>query len=679
MRFARSVGRRRQRTLYNDAVKRRLFKLVLFLLLGAVVNVAVAWGCALWHYVGEATRTPGVMLLEDGSTSWVVASYRSRMAHRMHSVWGPSALLSGQPSEATPSDLARGWTDILAPDAADGGKPTGSRVFDGRGWPMISMWSALELEFMVQQTPGLGPRASPGKVTRVTSGIELAPYSQFRSAAPQHQYRVLPLGIIWSGFALNMLVFAATGFCLVAVLRYSRLAWRIGAGHCPGCAYDLRNATHDQCPECGSLVRLARLGSPSAQRLRLAVAVAWSCLLLAALVGGGALLWPRITAHNWDAYKPTWWLVTKARSLDEAKSGSALNELIERIKDDKLPKETIASMVREALAIQADVEQPWVPQWGDVVTTARSMKLVSDEDWLAFARQALVPELVVRSRIIEGDPVAATLFLHKRAPTDQVLVVQVQHQKTSLGDQATQAQTTTRTMWPMTTMGPMTTQLNQQLPMPGRSRPPTFIDIGTGRDERFLWARPSTEQLIADVAPGKHVFDSSWTIVISEGSFGGGTTGYTTTADLFSQTIRLQANVEVLPRGTQTVERVSDESLRPAMEAALSLRYCRARRRGSAPTMISGLFDFDAPPMDFAFDVFVRSGEREWPVGQIDSEREHPWDFSGAFGGRADGVSGDQVDVILRPSQAAARQTLRITRIWNGEIVFENVPLRRDN
>ena len=648
-------------------MRRLLVTLAIFLLLGAVVNVAVAWGCAAWHYVAEATRTPGVTLLEDSSTSWMVASYRSRVAHRMHSIWGPSAVLTGQPSEASPSDLARGWTHILAPDAADEREPTGARVFDGRGWPMISMWSALELEFVVQQTPGPGPPARPGKVTRVTRGIELAPYSQFRSGAPQHQYRVLPLGIIWSGFALNTLVFAATGFCLVGALRYSRLAFRVGAGHCPGCAYDLRGAAHDRCPECGRLVRLTRLGSPGAQRLRLAVAVAWSCVVLAALAGGGALLWPRITAHNWDAYKPTWWLVTKARSLDEAKSGSALNELIKRIKDDKLPKETIASMVREALAIQADVEHPWVPQWGDVVTAARSMKLVSDEDWRAFARQALVPELVVRSRIVEGDPVAATLFLHMRAPTDRVLVSQLRQQETWLGDQTTLAQTTIRT------------QLSQRLTMPGQPRLPTIFAFGYGRNRWFPLAAWSTGQLIADVAPGPHVFDSSWTLVISEGTLGGGMTGNTTTADLFSQTIQLRANVEVLPRGTQTVERVSDESLRPAMEASLSLRYCNAQRSVLARTMISGLFTFDAPPMDFAFDVFVRSGEREWPVGQIDSERERSRGFSGAFRGRVDGVSGDQVDVILRPSQAAARQTLRITRIWNGEIVFENVPLRWDN
>ena len=230
-------------------MKRRLLILAVFLLAGAVVNVAVAWGCAAWHYVAEATRTPGTTLLEDGSTSWLVASYRSRLAHRMHSVWWPGALFAGAGVLVSPGELVRGWAHILAPDADNGGETSGARVFDGRGWPMISMWSALELEFVV----GGGKRpVYPGKVTRVTRGIELAPYSQFRSGwgRPQHQYRVLPLGIIWPGFAVNTLFYAGILWLLILAFTLRRLI-RQRRGLCLACGYDLRHAEHEACPECG--------------------------------------------------------------------------------------------------------------------------------------------------------------------------------------------------------------------------------------------------------------------------------------------------------------------------------------------------------------------------------------------------------------------------------------------
>ena len=36
------------RSRYNALMMRRVFTILLFLLLGAIVNIAVAWGCALW-------------------------------------------------------------------------------------------------------------------------------------------------------------------------------------------------------------------------------------------------------------------------------------------------------------------------------------------------------------------------------------------------------------------------------------------------------------------------------------------------------------------------------------------------------------------------------------------------------------------------------------------------------
>ena len=91
-----------------------------------------------------------------------------------------------------------------------------------------------------------------------------------------------------------------------------------------------------------------------------------------------------------------------------------------------------------------------------------------------------------------------------------------------------------------------------------------------------------------------------------------------------------------------------------------------------------GLFDIESPPMDLAFDVYLRVAGREWHVGQIDSEREHPWDFSGEFRGFVDGLNSDSVDIVLRPSTSAARETLRIDQIWGGVLEFKDVSVTRE-
>ena len=55
-------------------MKRRLFKLTLFLLLGAVLNVAVAWGCAVWlaPYGGSTLVSADTWL--DDTRLWRVQS-----------------------------------------------------------------------------------------------------------------------------------------------------------------------------------------------------------------------------------------------------------------------------------------------------------------------------------------------------------------------------------------------------------------------------------------------------------------------------------------------------------------------------------------------------------------------------------------------------------------------------
>ena len=46
--------------------------------------------------------------------------------------------------------------------------------------------------------------------------------------------------------------------------------------------------------------------------------------------------------------------------------------------------------------------------------------------------------------------------------------------------------------------------------------------------------------------------------------------------------------------------------------------------------------------------------------------------------GRVEGFTARRIDLILRPSIEAARNTIDVTRMWNGEVVLKGLPVTRD-
>jgi hypothetical protein len=44
-------------------------------------------------------------------------------------------------------------------------------------------------------------------------------------------------------------------------------------------------------------------------------------------------------------------------------------------------------------------------------------------------------------------------------------------------------------------------------------------------------------------------------------------------------------------------------------------------------------------------------------------------------GGEVDAFNASLVDIVLRSSMQAARETTHLTRIWDGELVFEKIPV----
>ncbi len=224
-------------------MKRRLTKLVVFLLLGAIVNVAVAWGCVLSFPV---VNQPGVILREPISPeSWEHRSVQ-RTVGRTRINWlryerrpYPLSLKAGSPA---PSRIT------VIPDQS------GSRELTG--WPLRALTCANPTQsFLYDGDPSgsssyydFGPTPLSDVVNGITVGHESVGGLIGRSRLI---WRALPYQPIWPGFAISTVFYAVTLWLLLFNLSIVRRYARFERGHCPRCGYELRGDFSAGCPECG--------------------------------------------------------------------------------------------------------------------------------------------------------------------------------------------------------------------------------------------------------------------------------------------------------------------------------------------------------------------------------------------------------------------------------------------
>ncbi len=232
-------------------MRRRLFKLVVFLLLGGIVNVAVAWGCAilidLYLYTGSpsfsgfsvgkiASGHDWAVLANERSGGAIIGSYvespeQREYAHEMRLRLAEG----GAPSLRIPS-----WSRAAIPKFDPAVNSTQAQVVEGYGWPWLSLWVSFH-EIRPSGTTGTTKVA----VERWT-GLALS-----SGAKLIHPPKALPLVPIWSGFAINTVLYAAILWLLTLGPFTLRRFIRHKRGLCIKCGYDLRGDFSAGCPECG--------------------------------------------------------------------------------------------------------------------------------------------------------------------------------------------------------------------------------------------------------------------------------------------------------------------------------------------------------------------------------------------------------------------------------------------
>ena len=138
-------------------MKRRIVKLCSsLLLLGAIINVAVAWACARCVSLHKWDRSAWIINLED-TKLWQM-SVHWRPGARVIEAWpivrgSQDETDDGQLTSRTEletellRDLPTGWLNAVADASRPRQRPTTALIGDARGWPLPSLWRERAYDF----------------------------------------------------------------------------------------------------------------------------------------------------------------------------------------------------------------------------------------------------------------------------------------------------------------------------------------------------------------------------------------------------------------------------------------------------------------------------------------------------------------------------------------------------
>ena len=198
-------------------MKRRLLIIGMFLLLGAVVNVAVAWGASISMSRAKLSAA-GLLPEEEAKTLW----------HEYVGVAAPGEVAGERYDGLTIRFifLLRGSTGDQVYVFVQSGWPTRSMEGSASALAALDDSSLVESHFLTQ--------------------TDVGPFD----------YGLLPLRPTWPGFAVNTIFYAALLWLLIPGPFVLRRFLRVRRGLCPKCAYPIGESS--VCTECGGELKRAR-------------------------------------------------------------------------------------------------------------------------------------------------------------------------------------------------------------------------------------------------------------------------------------------------------------------------------------------------------------------------------------------------------------------------------------
>jgi hypothetical protein len=466
----------------------------------------------------------------------------------------------------------------------------------------------------------------------------------------------------------GVIVAAAVGLGLLVLGLGGR---RVGDHpFCRRCGFDLFGKPDEStaCPECGGDVARRRATVIGVRRRRRwAIALA-AVILLPIFAGAGVLGWARYNDVDWQARKPVWYLQHEANGSDVPTRDAALIELLKRYQAGALSKSQIASLLRDGLNAQGDLARPWSPRWGDLIEYASSSHgELSEDQWHRYLHQSVADLFIPRTR--------------STFSRDMPVVMRLDLRGARVG-------ATWRLSFTCKTLGLLVDGRDMLTEPPSGWWGTGLVSTPGGRGGTGF-----PQGIFRDLPDGKHHAQARLRVGIVNQLpqlrtpiTDAGLAEYNNLeaqGALEKIEVRVPFDFELLPTGASAVRAVADPSLQQAVKDSLTIEQVRFIGR-SAHFMVK----CQHPPRDLSFKIYVREGEKEWPVGDVAFARDDNDSYGRWVTGMLPTESGlardpfagqliasDTVDIVFRPDAKAATSSAQIAEYWDGSVEFKGIAL----
>ena len=388
--------------------------------------------------------------------------------------------------------------------------------------------------------------------------------------------------------------------------------------HCRACGYNVTGLVGERCPECGGALGPRRIVFGERQRSPGRTVGGIACLLPFLMIAG------LVVAHiDWYRLSPSFLLIA---DLQSSRPNRSWNELDRRIQAGALSGGSRSKLIELGLKEQAAlVPSPIGDELLNQLGTWAMAGQLSEAQAKTFYGQMVTTGIQVRPKVITGDSVPVGMMRRGACPNN--LTVEL---------------------------------VDGEVLIDGGK-----IAAGSGGSSfSGRGGRGSSLRGVAYNELGPHKVQLKYTVLIHAGP--------TTGPVLHRREEMLEADFEVVPVDPQYAIRLkSDPALKQGIQKAIvpQTLHLGEYSKGHLET----IYKIDKMPIDVAFEVFIRVGGREYRVGTLTRKRGESTTLH--TGGQIKAQPFTQCDLILRSSEKVARETLDMQEIWDGELIYENLPV----